>query len=105
MEDKLIIVNNNEIELTSEGTKLVKKMLKTKIELQKMEDQLKEMFLEHFEETGESKYVSPDGTFKATYYKASKTERFDSKKFKEQHEDLYNEYLVSSDKKAYVKFN
>lgn len=105
MEDKLMIVKNNEIELTSEGTKFIKKMLKTKIELQKMEDRLKQMFLEHFEETGEGKYVSPDGTFKATYCKASKTEKFDSKKFKEQHEDLYKEYLVSSDKKAYVRFN
>lgn len=105
MEDKLMVVNNNEMELTSEGIKLVKKMLKTKIELQKMENQLKEMFLEHFEETGESKYVSPDGTFKATYCKASKSKKFDSKKFKEQHEDLYNKYLVFSDKKAYVKFD
>ena len=29
----------------------------------------------------------------------------DFKRFKKEHEDLYNEYQVSSERKAYVKFN
>ena len=104
-ENKLMIVNNNELELTKDGIKFIKKMQKAKIELAKMEEQLKEMFLNTMEATGKDKYISPDGTFKATYIKATKSNRFDSTRFKKEHEDLYNEYQVSSERKAYVKFN
>lgn len=93
MENELIKIENNELELTNEGIKFIKKMQKTKIELAKME------------ENGITKYISPDGLFKVTYYKSSKTQRFDSTTFKKENQDLYNKYLVDSERKAYVKFN
>lgn len=105
MENELMIINNNELELTKDGIKFIKKVQKAKIELEKMEEQLKEMFLEKMETNGIDKYISPDGTFKATYIKATTSNRFDSTRFKKEHEDLYNEYQVSSERKAYVKFN
>ena len=104
-ENKLMVVNNNELELTKDGIKFIKKMQKAKIELAKMEEQLKENFKEIFEETGTNKFVSEDGTFKATYIEETTTNRFDSKKFKADHEDLYNKYQTSSKRSAYVKFN
>ena len=104
-ENKLMIVNNNELELTKDGIKFIKKMQKAKIELAKMEEQLKENFKYLFEETGTNKFVSEDGTFKATYIAETTTNRFDSTKFKKENEELYNQYLVPSTKKAYVKFN
>lgn len=105
MENELIKIENNEMELTNEGIKFIKKMQKTKIELAKMEEQIKEMFLSKMEENGITKYTSPDGLFKVTYYKSSKTQRFDSATFKKENQDLYNKYLVDSERKAYVKFN
>lgn len=105
MENELIIVNNNELELTKEGIKFIKKVQKAKVELAKMEEQLKDMFQEQMELNGIKKYTSPDGTFKATYYEETTTNRFDSTKFKKENEELYNQYLVSSTRKAYVKFN
>ena len=105
MENELMIINNNELELTKDGIKFIKKVQKAKIEFEKMEEQLKEMFLEKMETNGIDKYISPDGTFKATYIKATTSNRFDSTRFKKEHEDLYNEYQVSSERKAYVKFN
>ena len=105
MENNLIVVNNNEIELTKEGIKFIKKVQKAKVELAKMEEQLKNMFQEQMEVNGIKKYTSPDGRFKATYYKETTTNRFDSTKFKKENEELYNQYLVPSTKKAYVKFN
>lgn len=105
MENELMIVNNNEIELTREGIKFIKKVQKAKVELAKMEEQLKDMFQEQMELNGIKKYTSPDGTFKATYYEETTTNRFDSTKFKKENEELYNQYLVSSTRKAYVKFN
>ena len=104
-ESKLMIVNNNELELTKDGIKFIKKMQKAKIELSKMEEQLKENFKYLFEETGTNKFVSEDGTFKATYIEETTTKRFDSKKFKADHEDLYNKYQTTSKRNAYVKFN
>lgn len=105
MENELMIVNNNELELTKEGIKFIKKVQKAKVELAKMEEQLKNMFQEQMKVNGIKKYTSPDGTFKATYYEETTTNRFDSTKFKKENEELYNQYLVSSTRKAYVKFN
>ena len=105
MENNLIVVNNNELELTKEGIKFIKKVQKAKVELAKMEEQLKDMFQEQMEVNGIKKYTSPDGTFKATYYEETTTNRFDSTKFKKENEELYNQYLVPSTRKAYVKFN
>lgn len=105
MENELMIVNNNELELTKDGIKFIKKVQKAKVELAKMEQQLKEMFQEQMEKNNIKKYTSPDGTFKATYYEETTTNRFDSTKFKKENEELYNQYLVPSTRKAYVKFN
>lgn len=105
MENELIVTNNNELELTKEGVKFIKKMQKAKIELEKMEEQLKEIFLTTMEVIGKDKYTSPDGTFKVTYVKATTSNRFDSTTFKKEHEELYNQYLKTSTRKAYVKFN
>lgn len=105
MENELMIVNNNELELTKDGIKFIKKVQKAKVELAKMEQQLKEMFQEEMEKNNIKKYTSPDGTFKATYYEETTTNRFDSTKFKKENEELYNQYLVTSTRKSYVKFN
>ena len=105
MEKELMIVNDNELELTKDGIKFIKKVQKAKVELAKMEQQLKEMFQEQMEKNNIKKYTSPDGTFKATYYEETTTNRFDSTKFKKENEELYNQYLVTSTRKAYVKFN
>lgn len=105
MENELMIIKNNELELTKEGIKFIKKIQKAKIEVTKMEEQLKDMFKEKMEENGIVKYTSPDGTFKATYYKETTSNRFDSTRFKKEHENLYNEYQISSTRNAYVKFN
>ena len=105
MENELIVVNNNEIELTKEGIKFIKKVQKAKVELAKMEEQKKNMFQEQMEEKKKKKYTSPDGTFKATYYEKTTTNRFDSTKFKKENEELYNKYLKPSTRSAYVKFN
>ena len=105
MENELVIVNNNELELTKDGIKFIKKVQKVKIELAKMEQQLKDMFQEEMEKNNIKKYTSPDGTFKATYFEETTTNRFDSTSFKKEHEELYNQYLKPSTRSAYVKFN
>lgn len=95
----------NELELTKEGMAFVKKLQKAKIEITKMEEQLKETFLTNMEEHDIVKFVSNDGTFKVTRVPATVSKTFDSKRFKEEHLELYNEYLKETTRKSYVKFS
>ena len=105
MNNELIKLENNDLVATSEGIKFIKKVQKAKVQLTMMEEELKKAFLTAMEETGVNKFVSPDGSFKATYYGASKQNRLDTKKLKEECPDIYEKYLTTSDKKTYVKFS
>ena len=105
MENGIVKIENGQIEATKELISNIKKFQKAKVALNQIESELKENFKEIFEKTGTNKFVSEDGTFKATYIEETTTNRFDSKKFKADHEDLYNKYQTSSKRSAYVKFN
>ena len=105
MENNLIVLENNELELTKEGIQFIRKLQKAKVEVAKMEEQLKEMFIEKMEANGIDKFISADGTFKATYVKETTSKTFDSKRFKEEKPDVYEEYLKETTRKAYIKFN
>lgn len=102
MENELI-VQNDQLVLAEEGIKQIKKFQKAKLQLDLMEEELKRNFKEAMESTGIDKYTSPDGTFKVSYVPEGKTKRFDSTKFKKDHEDLYNEYQTESKRSAYVR--
>lgn len=106
-ENKLINVNINEnqLELTNEGIKFIKKIQKAKLELERMESELKAQFLDKMETNGIKNFISNDGTFKVTYVAETTSKEFDSKRFKEEQPDLYNEYLKESTTKSYVRFN
>lgn len=104
-ENKLMILENNELELTKEGIQFIKKLQKAKVEVTKMEEQLKEIFLNKMEENNIDKFISADGTFKATYVKETTSKTFDSKKFKEENPDVYENYLKETTRKAYIKFS
>lgn len=106
-ENKLINVNINEnqLELTNEGIKFIKKIQKAKLELERMESELKAQFLDKMETNGIKNFISNDGTFKVTYVAETTSKKFDSKRFKEEQPDLYNEYLKESTTKSYVRFN
>lgn len=105
MENNLMILENNELELTKEGIQFIKKLQKAKVEVAKMEEQLKEMFLNKMEENNIDKFISADGTFKATYIKETTSKTFDSKRFKEENPDVYENYLKETTRKAYIKFS
>ena len=105
MENNLIIVENDVLKLTKEGIQFIKKLQKAKVEVAKMEEQLKEMFLEKMEENNIDKFISTDGTFKATYIKETTSKTFDSKRFKEENPDVYEDYLKETTRKAYIKFS
>ena len=101
----LIKIENNELKLLDEGIKEIKKFQKAKLQLNLMEEKLKKTFLDLMEQTGVTKFTSPDGTFKVTYVAETTSTTFDSKKFKEEKPDLYEKYKKETTRKAYVKLS
>ena len=80
MNNELVKVENDTLVATPEGIKLIKKVQKAKVQLNMMEEELKQCFLDNMEKNNITRYISPDGTFKATYYKASTSTGLNTKK-------------------------
>ena len=103
--NELVKVEEDKLVLLEEGIKQIKKFQKAKLQLDIMEENLKKMFKDKMEETGIYKYESPDKTFKVTYVAETKSNTFDSKKFKEENPDLYEKYKKETTRKAYVRMS
>ena len=74
-----------------------------KKEIEKQEDKLKEKLIEAMRKYNKTKWESPDGSLKISYTPASEMTRFDSKRFEEEHKDLYWEYLKTSKRKESIR--
>lgn len=70
-------------------------------ELKETEKALKEALLEEMQKRGIKKIDTPKLTI--TFVDETTKETFDSKTFKQEYRDLYNDYCKISDVKAYVK--
>ncbi|MGF3066622.1 lambda-exonuclease family protein [Facklamia sp. P12950] len=69
--------------------------------LEDQEKQLKEMLYQNMEENDVKKIETP--FFIVTRVLPSQSKRFDSKKFKEDHPDIYEKYQTTSNRKGYIK--
>ena len=105
MENELMTVQNDELILTEEGIKQIKKFRKVKLQLDIMEEELKKNFKEVMEKNNITHFETLNKEFKVTYVPETISKRFDSKKFKEDHEDLYNEYQIESKRSSYVRMS
>ena len=105
MENELMTVQNDELILTDEGIKQIKKFRKVKLQLDIMEEELKKNFKEVMEKNNITHFETLNKEFKVTYVPETISKRFDSKKFKEDHEDLYNEYQIESKRSSYVRMS
>ena len=74
---------------------------KTIVELKKAENTLKATLLEEMQKRGIKKIDTPKLTI--TVVDETTKETFDSKSFRADHRDLYDDYVKISDVKAYVK--
>lgn len=70
-------------------------------EIKKAEDELKEKILEEMENKGLLKVKTDD--LAITYVAPADRESFDSKKFREDHADLYDEYIKMTPVKANIR--
>lgn len=83
--------------------KRYKKMLALKAELEKEEKEFKDKLAEMWGSlTDAPNSVVLDG-LKFTYVRPSKRKSFDSKKFQEDHPEMYDKYIKESDVKASIR--
>lgn len=102
---EIIRYENNELQATKEGIDLIKKIQKTKIQLNKMEDELKSQFQEVMEANNIKSFKLEDLHFGATYVAPTTSTTLDSKRLKTEKPDIYEEYSKETQRKAYIKFN
>ena len=99
----------NELIKVEKGTPLLDPLVAEKIvkfetamkQLKKQEDELKDAILKEMEDKNIIKLDTDD--LAITYVAGTDRETFDSKKFKEDHQDLYDEYIKMSSVKAQIR--
>lgn len=102
MENELLVIKDDETQLSTEASKKIKLVLKKKKEYEEAEKQLRELFLKEMEARNLKKVTK--NNVSVTYIEATTSEGFDKDRFKKENEKLYNKYVKFSPKKAYVKF-
>ena len=95
----IAFTNDNEIPLAVQNG--IVELEKTIVELKKQQNALKEALLEEMQKRGIKKIDTPKLTI--TVIDETTKETFDSKKFRADHRDMYDDYVNISNVKAYVK--
>lgn len=98
---EMIQVYKGEVMLTTEATNKIAELERTITELKKIQDDVKKAIIEEMEQKGVVKLDNDVVTI--TYIAPTDRETFDSKKFKEEQPDMYDEYVKISPVKASVR--
>lgn len=100
---KPIRVEENQLIVAEEITNSIKNFEMQKKLIDYREQKLKDALIEVMREYNFKKWTSPDGTLSISYTPETEATRFDSKKFEEEHRDLYWEYLKTSKRKESIR--
>jgi regulator of replication initiation timing len=98
---EMIQVYKGEVMLTTEATNKIAELERTIAELRKIQDDVKKAIIEEMEQKGVVKLDNDVVTI--TYIAPTDRETFDSKKFKEEQPDMYDEYVKISPVKPSVR--
>ena len=98
---ELIKVENGNVALVDDAVKTIVEIENQMKELKQKQDDYKAILLEKMEENNVLKIDSEELTI--TYIAPSDRETFDSKTFREDHQDLYDEYVKFSPVKSSIR--
>lgn len=98
---KLINIENNVALLNADISKQIAEFEKTIKEIKEKEDNLKQAILNEMESKGIVKIDTDDLTI--NYIASADRETFDSKTFRENHADLYDEYIKFTPVKSSIR--
>ena len=99
--NELITINDGEALLDIEASKRIANFERRIKELKEAEDELKQNILEEMESKGIIKVETEEITI--SYIAPTDRETFDSKRFKADHADLFDEYVRMSPVKSSVR--
>ena len=103
-EDEFMTIGTDMDVALAKFNKVAPRLLQLKKEVAKLEaieKEAKDMLYQKMTENDIKKWETP--FFIVTRVLPSKSNRFDSKRFKEEHPEVYEEYLTTSERKGYVK--
>lgn len=103
MNTELYKIEEGQLIIANKIIEAIKGFENEKKEIEEQEKKLREKLLEAMEKYGQDKWSSPDGTLNVSYTPENEVSTFDTKKFKEEHSDLYFEYLKTSTRKASIR--
>lgn len=81
----------------------IKNFESEKKQIEEQEKLLREKLAKAMNKYNKTSWESPDGSLKVSYTPESETTRFDTKKFKEEHLDMYYDYQVPSKRKESIR--
>ena len=99
MNNELISIETNELDI--EVSKKIAEFEKQVKEIKEKEDELKSLILEEMERKGIIKIENEDLII--SYVSSTDREKFDSKKLKEDNQELYDQYITMVPVKASIR--
>jgi hypothetical protein len=101
MDNILVLGKENKLSLTEEAASIIKDLIKTEEETKKKIEEFKGLIIEEMRERKLKNFES--NGVRVSYTAPTQFEDFDKKKFKEEHEDLYNDYVSFKERKDSIK--
>lgn len=103
MNNELIKVEEGQLIIAQSTIEKIKELENKKKQIDEIQKQYKEKLLEIMESNNIKSFESKDKTLKISCTPSSITNTFDSKRFAEEHHDLYLEYLKDSERKGSIR--
>ena len=101
--EELIVLNNDTYSLTTDVASELLKITTLEKEIKTRKDNLKELLLIEMEQKQIKSIKDEINGITITYTAPTQKETFDSKKFREEHTDLYDEYVKFSEVKSSIR--
>lgn len=102
---ELLVLNNDTYLLDIETAKTIAEFERMAKEIKKKQDEIKEQLKYEMAAKGVKSIKDEVNGITITYIEPSERESFDSKQFRADHEDLYNEYINFSKVKDSVRIS
>ena len=101
--NELIRVEEGQLIISQNSIDKIKELERKKKQIEDIQKQYKEQLLEIMESNKITSFESKDKTLKISCTPASVTTTFDTKRFMEEHHDLYVDYLKDTQRKGSIR--
>ncbi len=105
MENSLIIVKDNQVEISQDFKEKYKSFINLKNTIEEAQKIIKDQLIQYYESIPEEDRKQLDfDTFKVSYVKGSIRKSLDNKKLQDEEPEIYNKYLKETEVSSTIKF-